>query len=50
MKQKNKRVCITLSPEVYARISALAGESTRTVPGYIRHLVTLHLREGDSKK
>lgn len=39
MKQPKKRVCLSLSPELYAILEELARQRSRTVPNYILHFL-----------
>ncbi len=50
MNSENKHVSVVLSPEVYQQLSLLARDSYRTMSGYIRHLIHLHLRELEAQK
>ena len=43
--KKTRRVCLTLTEETYQQINNLAQENSYSLPGYIRQLIRLHLRE-----
>lgn len=46
-KRKKKNVCVMLTPQDHSRLSQLAGESGRTLAGYLRWLLHRHFREQD---
>ena len=45
MKPEKKRVTLTLTLPCYQKIKALAQENQYSIPGYIRQVLRLHLRE-----
>lgn len=46
-KVPKKRVCAALTEKDHARLTQLALESGRTLPGYLRWLLHRHFRELD---
>ena len=42
---KRKRVVLTLPLPAYEQLQRLAKETERTIPGYVRFLITQHLAE-----
>lgn len=49
MKEPKKAVSLLLPLPVYERLSRLAAESYRTVPGYIRQIIKAYLRDLDEE-
>ena len=46
MSQKEKKiVAVSMPPELYAQLKELARENCYSLPGYIRHVLLVHLRE-----
>ena len=48
-KTEHKHVCVTITRQDHERLSHMAWETGRTVPGCIRWLVNRHLREIDTQ-
>ncbi len=45
MSVNNKKICISLPEEQLQAIRALAAETLRTAPAYLRQLIRRHLNE-----
>ena len=48
--EKKKYVSVGLTEECYEKIKELAQENSYSIPGYIRQLVRVHLRELERAK
>ena len=44
MQGPKKRVCLTLPLELYTQLKELSEENVYPLPGYIRHILTVHVR------
>ena len=49
MKPEKKRVTLTLTMACYQKIKTLAQENQYSLPGYIRQVLRVHLREFEEK-
>lgn len=48
-KQNRKTVAVTMPRELYEQLKLLAAENCYTLPGYIRQLLRVHVREQEDQ-
>ena len=47
--KQTKRICLSLTEDCYRELKELAQKNSYSLPGYVRQLVRVHLRELEKK-